>query len=142
MVVAPLQSCGICLPLRPFSYVLLVPFVPDLSDIMATSRSYKKLLYAWEGWHNAAGNPLRPKYEKFVNLSNAAYLMDGTNRGIPSQGVVRDQGWESGLGHWDALLLSPSHMQPGIQLLFPKYQNFGEEGKILLLVPGPTFWDG
>ncbi|NWS81100.1 ACE enzyme, partial [Toxostoma redivivum] len=52
---------------------------PDLSDIMATSRSYKKLLYAWEGWHNAAGNPLRPKYEEFVSLSNAAYLMDGFN---------------------------------------------------------------
>ncbi|NXO70473.1 ACE enzyme, partial [Phainopepla nitens] len=52
---------------------------PDLSDIMATSRSYKKLLYAWEGWHNAAGNPLRPKYEEFVKLSNKAYLEDGFN---------------------------------------------------------------
>ncbi|NXR45086.1 ACE enzyme, partial [Hippolais icterina] len=50
---------------------------PDLSDIMATSRSYKKLLFAWEGWHNAAGNPLRPKYEEFVKLSNEAYSMDG-----------------------------------------------------------------
>uniref|UniRef100_A0A803W0Y4 Angiotensin-converting enzyme n=1 Tax=Ficedula albicollis TaxID=59894 RepID=A0A803W0Y4_FICAL len=52
---------------------------PDLSDIMATSRSYRKLLFAWEGWHNAAGNPLRPKYETFVELSNAAYSMDGFN---------------------------------------------------------------
>ncbi|NXD26865.1 ACE enzyme, partial [Spelaeornis formosus] len=52
---------------------------PDLSDIMATSRSYKKLLYAWEGWHNAAGNPLRPKYEEFVKLSNEAYMKDGFN---------------------------------------------------------------
>ncbi|KGL92325.1 hypothetical protein N301_11531, partial [Charadrius vociferus] len=50
---------------------------PDISDIMATSRSYKKLLYAWEGWHNAAGNPLRAKYEEFVKLSNEAYQMDG-----------------------------------------------------------------
>ncbi|XP_010012983.1 PREDICTED: angiotensin-converting enzyme [Nestor notabilis] len=50
---------------------------PDISDIMATSRSYKKLLYAWEGWHNAAGNPLRAKYEEFVQLSNEAYQMDG-----------------------------------------------------------------
>lgn len=47
---------------------------------MATSRSYKKLLYAWEGWHNAAGNPLRAKYEEFVKLSNEAYQMDGTSR--------------------------------------------------------------
>ncbi|NXJ81114.1 ACE enzyme, partial [Trogon melanurus] len=50
---------------------------PDLSDIMANSRSYKKLLYAWEGWHNAAGNPLRATYEDFVTLSNEAYQMDG-----------------------------------------------------------------
>ncbi|XP_005238861.1 angiotensin-converting enzyme [Falco biarmicus] len=50
---------------------------PDISDIMASSRSYKKLLYAWEGWHNAAGNPLRAKYEEFVKLSNEAYQPDG-----------------------------------------------------------------
>ncbi|XP_050767782.1 angiotensin-converting enzyme [Gymnogyps californianus] len=50
---------------------------PDISDIMATSRSYKKLLYAWEGWHNAAGIPLRAQYEEFVKLSNEAYQMDG-----------------------------------------------------------------
>lgn len=74
---APLQSCyDLVLPL---SHVLLVASVPDISDIMATSRSYKKLLYAWEGWHNAAGNPLRATYEEFVKLSNEAYRMDGTN---------------------------------------------------------------
>uniref|UniRef100_A0A8C8RMH9 Angiotensin-converting enzyme n=1 Tax=Pelusios castaneus TaxID=367368 RepID=A0A8C8RMH9_9SAUR len=50
---------------------------PEITNIMAASRSYKKLLYAWEGWHNSAGNPLRPKYEKFVTLSNEAYTMDG-----------------------------------------------------------------
>uniref|UniRef100_K7FAQ8 Angiotensin-converting enzyme n=1 Tax=Pelodiscus sinensis TaxID=13735 RepID=K7FAQ8_PELSI len=50
---------------------------PEITDIMATSRSYQKLLYAWEGWHSAAGNPLRPKYKAFVALSNEAYRMDG-----------------------------------------------------------------
>uniref|UniRef100_T1E6J3 Angiotensin-converting enzyme n=1 Tax=Crotalus horridus TaxID=35024 RepID=T1E6J3_CROHD len=50
---------------------------PDITEIMATSHSYRKLLYAWEGWHNSAGNPLRSKYEKFVSLSNEAYKMDG-----------------------------------------------------------------
>lgn len=44
---------------------------------MATSRSYRKLLYAWERWHDAAGCPLRAKYEEFVSLSNEAYKMDG-----------------------------------------------------------------
>lgn len=50
---------------------------PELTEIMATSRSYKKLLYAWEGWHDSAGKPLRNKYEQFVQLSNKAYRMDG-----------------------------------------------------------------
>ncbi|XP_076856780.1 angiotensin-converting enzyme isoform X2 [Brachyhypopomus gauderio] len=50
---------------------------PDLKEIMADSRSYKKLLYAWEGWHNASGVPLRTLYPEFVKLSNKASTMDG-----------------------------------------------------------------
>ncbi|XP_068161194.1 angiotensin-converting enzyme [Antennarius striatus] len=50
---------------------------PELTDIMATSRSYKKLLYAWEGWHNASGVPLRDHYPTFVELSNKASKADG-----------------------------------------------------------------
>ncbi|XP_066442305.1 angiotensin-converting enzyme isoform X2 [Eleutherodactylus coqui] len=53
------------------------PLEPDLTEILATSRSYKKLLYAWDGWHKAAGVPLRPKYTEFVTLSNRAYRLDG-----------------------------------------------------------------
>ncbi|XP_043911144.1 angiotensin-converting enzyme [Protopterus annectens] len=50
---------------------------PDLVNLMASSRNYKKLLYAWEGWHNSAGIPLRQLYKEFVNLTNAASQMDG-----------------------------------------------------------------
>lgn len=50
---------------------------PEVMDIMSTSRSYKKLLFAWEGWHNASGVPLRPLYPQFVELSNKASTMDG-----------------------------------------------------------------
>ncbi|XP_011602426.2 angiotensin-converting enzyme [Takifugu rubripes] len=50
---------------------------PELTDIMANSRSYKKLLYAWEGWHNVSGDPLRERYKNFVELSNKAYRSDG-----------------------------------------------------------------
>lgn len=46
---------------------------------MANSRSYKKLLYAWEGWHNESGDPLREPYKNFVELSNKAYRSDGEN---------------------------------------------------------------
>ncbi|XP_071782790.1 angiotensin-converting enzyme [Centroberyx gerrardi] len=50
---------------------------PELTNIMANSRSYKRLLYAWEGWHNASGVPLRQYYPKFVQLSNKASQADG-----------------------------------------------------------------
>ncbi|MBN3296564.1 angiotensin-converting enzyme [Amia ocellicauda] len=50
---------------------------PDIVDLMATSRNYKKLLYAFEGWHNSSGVPLRKLYPEFVELSNNASRMDG-----------------------------------------------------------------
>ncbi|KAK5905756.1 hypothetical protein CgunFtcFv8_001683 [Champsocephalus gunnari] len=50
---------------------------PELTNIMATSRSYKRLLYVWEAWHNAAGVPIREYYPKFVELSNKASQADG-----------------------------------------------------------------
>ncbi|KAM6897562.1 angiotensin-converting enzyme [Xenentodon cancila] len=50
---------------------------PDLTEIMANSRSYKRLLFAWEGWHNASGVPLKEQYPRFVELSNNASRGDG-----------------------------------------------------------------
>eukprot|EP00064_Thunnus_orientalis_P006861 superscaffoldBa00000734_g6880 len=50
---------------------------PELTEIMANSRSYKRLLFAWEGWHNASGVPLREHYPKFVKFSNKASQADG-----------------------------------------------------------------
>ncbi|XP_061410805.1 angiotensin-converting enzyme-like [Lethenteron reissneri] len=52
------------------------PLDPTITDILATSRSYKKLLYYWEGWHNVVGRPLHSKYARFVKLSNAASQLD------------------------------------------------------------------
>uniref|UniRef100_A0A3Q3INI6 Angiotensin-converting enzyme n=1 Tax=Monopterus albus TaxID=43700 RepID=A0A3Q3INI6_MONAL len=50
---------------------------PELTKIMANSTSYKTLLYAWEGWHNNSGVPLKQYYPKFVELSNKASQADG-----------------------------------------------------------------
>ena len=47
---------------------------------MASSRSYNKLLYAWEAWHDAAGVPIRRLYPEFVKLSNKASVADGKNQ--------------------------------------------------------------
>jgi peptidyl-dipeptidase A len=42
----------------------------QLSEIMATSRKPEELLDAWTGWRSIAP-PLRPKYQRFVELANA-----------------------------------------------------------------------
>ncbi len=41
----------------------------ELSNILATSRNRAELLDAWTGWH-AIAPPLRPQYQRFVELSN------------------------------------------------------------------------
>nr|XP_019588537.1 PREDICTED: angiotensin-converting enzyme isoform X1 [Rhinolophus sinicus] len=50
---------------------------PELMHILSVSRNYALLLYAWEGWHNAVGIPLKPLYEEFTALSNEAHKQDG-----------------------------------------------------------------
>lgn len=59
--------------------VLVFLHFADIAEIMATSRSYKTLLFAWEGWHNASGVPLKKYYPRFVELSNKASQADGKN---------------------------------------------------------------
>lgn len=44
---------------------------------MSNVRNYGLLLYAWEGWHNGVGIPLKPLYEEFTALSNEAHKQDG-----------------------------------------------------------------
>lgn len=65
----------------PFPAIKAILFFKssELTEIMANSRSYKKLLFAWEGWHNAAGIELKEHYPSFVKLSNTASRADGKN---------------------------------------------------------------
>jgi len=41
----------------------------QLSETLATSRDYAELEHAWVGWHDTA-RPMRPKYQRFVELAN------------------------------------------------------------------------
>jgi peptidyl-dipeptidase A len=43
--------------------------INELSRILATSRDPQELLDVWQGWHRV-GAPLRPRYERFVQLAN------------------------------------------------------------------------
>ena len=42
----------------------------DLYGIMAKSRDHDELLWAWKGWRDSVGPPIRPLFEKFVGLLN------------------------------------------------------------------------
>lgn len=57
--------------------MLSLTCVSELMHILSDSRNYALLLYAWEGWHNAVGIPLKPLYEEFTTLSNEAHKQDG-----------------------------------------------------------------
>src|SRR5215468_11906687 len=43
--------------------------INKITDIMRDSRDEKKLRQVWEGWHTISP-PMRPQYERFVELSN------------------------------------------------------------------------
>lgn len=55
---------------------------PDLTHLMATSRNYDELLWAWRGWRDKAGRAILPFFPKYVNLTNKAAQLNGhTNAG-------------------------------------------------------------
>jgi peptidyl-dipeptidase A len=41
----------------------------EMENILATSRNPRQLLALWEGWHGLA-RPMRPRYERMVDLAN------------------------------------------------------------------------
>jgi peptidyl-dipeptidase A len=41
----------------------------ELGETIATSRNYQELTDAWTGWHTIS-RPMRPKYQRFVELAN------------------------------------------------------------------------
>jgi len=50
---------------------------PDLYSLMGKSRDYDELLWGWKGWRDAVGPPMRPLYEKLVNLLNSGARTHG-----------------------------------------------------------------
>ncbi|XP_071508563.1 angiotensin-converting enzyme-like [Diadema antillarum] len=45
---------------------------PDLTRIMATSRDYAELYWAWDAWRAEVGAPARVDYARYVELKNMA----------------------------------------------------------------------
>lgn len=47
---------------------------PGLTRIMATSRDYDELLWAWQGWRDAVGPSAKEDYKLYVELKNEAAM--------------------------------------------------------------------
>jgi len=45
---------------------------PNLTEIMATSRDYERLKWAWQGWRDATGPKIKPLYTRLVDSMNQA----------------------------------------------------------------------
>lgn len=45
---------------------------PGITDIMANSRDYDELLWAWKGWHDASGKKMRSTFTETVQIQNKA----------------------------------------------------------------------
>ena len=43
---------------------------PEITKLMATSRDYDELVWAWVGWRNVTGREMRTLYDRFVQLQN------------------------------------------------------------------------
>ncbi|KAM4692070.1 angiotensin-converting enzyme [Rhinophrynus dorsalis] len=54
-----------------------LPLDPDLTEIMAKSRDYDELLFAWKGWRDASGQKIRNDFKRYVQLSNQAAQLNG-----------------------------------------------------------------
>jgi peptidyl-dipeptidase A len=50
---------------------------PELEDLLAKSRDYDLLKYAWESWRDVSGKPIKNTYKQFVDLSNQGARNDG-----------------------------------------------------------------
>ena len=54
-------------------------YQPGLTKIMANSRDYNELYWAWNGWRNAvSGEEAREDYAEYVTLKNQASEANGS----------------------------------------------------------------
>ncbi|XP_044757063.1 angiotensin-converting enzyme-like [Coccinella septempunctata] len=52
---------------------------PGINWLFSSSRDYKELSYAWKSWRDQTGAKMRDLFERYVNLSNEASVLNGYN---------------------------------------------------------------
>ena len=56
---------------------------PYLERLMQTEKDYDRLIWAWQGWHDACGNAIRPVYLSYIDeLTKNAQKEDGQNLAV------------------------------------------------------------
>ena len=70
------------------------PLSPYLERLMQVEKDYDRLTWAWEGWHDACGNAIRPVYLSYIDL-----LMERAQKENGKNLAVRDEcsQWASGV---------------------------------------------
>ncbi|KAI0233168.1 Angiotensin-converting enzyme [Lamellibrachia satsuma] len=53
------------------------PLDPDLTEIMAKSRNWNELLWAWKGWRDASSRQMSGMYTHFIEFQNEAAQTNG-----------------------------------------------------------------
>lgn len=49
----------------------------EIVEVMAKSQNYSELEYTWTKWHNITGPPMKPLFEKYIELNNKAAVLNG-----------------------------------------------------------------
>jgi len=52
-------------------------FNADVKHIMATSRDWEELTWAWREWRSQTGRKMKNKYSEFVEIHNKAARVNG-----------------------------------------------------------------
>ncbi|XP_022087764.1 angiotensin-converting enzyme-like [Acanthaster planci] len=68
------STARVCRPGKPDECLQLEP---GLTQVMASSRDWDELVWAWKGFRDKAGVPNKPLYARYVELSNEAARANG-----------------------------------------------------------------
>uniref|UniRef100_A0A663F7S2 Angiotensin-converting enzyme n=1 Tax=Aquila chrysaetos chrysaetos TaxID=223781 RepID=A0A663F7S2_AQUCH len=99
----------------------------DLTDIMATSRDYDELLFAWKGWRDASGKKIKNNYKRYVELSNKAAVLNGyTDNGAFWRSLYETPTFEEDLERL-YLQLQPLYLNLHAYVRRALYKKYGAE---------------
>ncbi|XP_038048596.1 angiotensin-converting enzyme-like [Patiria miniata] len=62
---------------RPENASVCLQLEPGLTRVMANSRDWNELVWAWEGFRDRVGVPNKPLYARYIELSNEAARLNG-----------------------------------------------------------------